>query len=125
MTVYITYEDLAANYTEQEFPEGADGLPDADYIQECCKGAAVIIDGVLRNAGVEFPVSAATIQELEYTALCIARHRYLTRGGMTPSVQKEKDDAMEYLEKIRLNINTLSSIPTQGGLYTVKFKWGG
>lgn len=125
MTVYVTYDDIVKHFTVQDIPENEAGQPDTLYIEECCESVSCLIDGVLRNAGVEFPILPETIQELEYTALSLVRHRYSQRGGVTPAIQKEKDDAMDYLERIRLNQNTLTSIPKKGGLYSIKFSWGG
>lgn len=125
MTTYITVEDLILQYTEQDFPRNIEGNPDLDFIENCCEQAANVIDSVLRNAEVEFPISADTILELQYTAMCLARHRYKQRGGITESIQVEKDAANAYLEKIRMNQNTLSSLPRKGGLYNIRFSWSG
>lgn len=118
-TVYITLDEVKEQFGDKDLPPKGT-QPDDVMVQKCIDRAANYIDGILNSAGIQMPISDATIDELKSSAFSITRYYYKQRFASIPDfVVNDKDEALSFLSDVKLNIYKLKTAQRTSGLRTI------
>lgn len=118
-TIYITIEEVKEQFGERDLPPKGTSSDDV-MVQKCIDRAGNYIDGILNSAGISLPISQETIDELKSSAFSLTRYYYKQRFASIPEfVIDDKDEALSFLNDVKLNIYKLQTAQRTSGFRTI------